>query len=114
MPIEAQAADDLIPDILLAAQVVHAVAAKYGLTVNLSQGKTESLAAPRGKGAPAVRASLASARSQGADVASSTSLLSIGDLGQLRVVQVYTGALQYWLLARKLQSGPRVRIFPMQ
>ena len=34
IPIEAQSAEDWIPDMLLAAQVVHAVAAKYGLTFN--------------------------------------------------------------------------------
>ena len=47
---------------MLVAQVVHAVAIKYGITVNVAQGKTEALAAPRGPGALGVRAFLASVR----------------------------------------------------
>ena len=74
---------------LLAAQVAHAVAAMYWTNSQLFQGTTEALAAPRGKGAPAVRALLASTRVQEADSATMASLLSIGELGHLRVVQLY-------------------------
>jgi len=75
--------------LLLAAQVVHAVAARYGLTVNFAQGKTEVLLAPRGKGAPAVRALLAATRTQEPSFLLPVSLLPLGNLGQLRMVQAY-------------------------
>ncbi len=89
VPIESQSAEDLIPDMLLVAEVVHAAAIKYGLAVNFAQGQTEALAAPRGPGAPGVRALLANVRDPDSQLGTVALLVPMGDLGHLRIVQMY-------------------------
>ena len=55
IPISADTPDSLLDSLALAAQVVQAVAARRGLTVNFKKGKTEAVVHLRGQGAVEAR-----------------------------------------------------------